>query len=440
MLYEAESGEFEIALAGDCLITRRLDVFREERFLMLRDLWKTADAGFINLESGVVHRYLEGHHNLGGMYMTVEPHILDDLKWFGINMVSCANTHSFDYGEEGIETTIGYLDAAGITHAGTGRNLREARSPGYLDTARGRVALISCTAHVRPWAVAGEQRPDTSGRPGYSPLRWTTVYTVDQQTFDNVRQLGALLGDDGERAAAREGGSSTFDDTEAEYELFGLAFKVGDAVNANTLVHHGDMEEIAKQVREARRAADYVIVAMHCHERKFKERHEKPDFVREFAHRVLDEGADIFAGHGTQSLGVEIYRKKPIFYDLGRFIDQKETVRYLPAEAYSRYGLWHDATPSDFYDLRYPTEAGGSPSQALGWQQTFAKCVYAGGSLKEVRLYPVDLGHDRPISQRGRPVLADEESGPSILARIAQMSSRYGTDIQVTDGYGVINV
>ena len=270
--------------------------------------------------------------------MTVEPHILDDLKWFGINMVSCSNTHSFDDGEEGIETTIGYLDAAGITHAGTGRNLREARSPGYLDTARGRVALISCTAHVRPWAVAGEQRPDTSGRPGYSPLRWTTVYTVDQQTFDNVRQLGALLGDDGE------------------------------------------------------------------------------------------------------SLGVEIYRKKPIFYDLARFIDQKETVRYLPAEAYSRYGLWHDATPSDFYDLRYPTEAGGSPSQALGWQQTFAKCVYAGGSLKEVRLYPVDLGHDRPISQRGRPVLADEGSGPSILARIAQMSSKYGTDIQVTDGYGVINV
>lgn len=60
MLDEAESGEFEIALAGDCLITRRLDVFREERFLMLRDLWKTADAGSINLESGVVHRYLEG--------------------------------------------------------------------------------------------------------------------------------------------------------------------------------------------------------------------------------------------------------------------------------------------------------------------------------------------------------------------------------------------
>ena len=58
MPYEAESGNFEIALGGDCILTRRLQVFREEAFLNLRHLWQSSDIGFINLESGVVHRYL----------------------------------------------------------------------------------------------------------------------------------------------------------------------------------------------------------------------------------------------------------------------------------------------------------------------------------------------------------------------------------------------
>ena len=35
--------------------------------------------------------------------------------------------------------------AAGITHAGTGQNLAEARMPGYLETKNGRVALIATT-------------------------------------------------------------------------------------------------------------------------------------------------------------------------------------------------------------------------------------------------------------------------------------------------------
>jgi poly-gamma-glutamate synthesis protein (capsule biosynthesis protein) len=52
--------------------------------------------------------------------MTTEPHLLEDLKWLGINMVSCANNHAFNFGQEGIHSTIRYLDKAGITHAGTG--------------------------------------------------------------------------------------------------------------------------------------------------------------------------------------------------------------------------------------------------------------------------------------------------------------------------------
>src|SRR5512139_3101002 len=127
MLYESEWGDFSLMLLGDVMPTRRLAVFGEERYLKLREICVSADATFANLETAV-HRYLEGHQNIsGGTYMTTEPQLLEDLKWLGVSLVSTANNHAFDYGEDGIMATCGYLDSAGIVHAGTGRHLREAR-------------------------------------------------------------------------------------------------------------------------------------------------------------------------------------------------------------------------------------------------------------------------------------------------------------------------
>ena len=44
MLYDAERGDFTIALTGDCMLTRRLSVFGEERFQALVNiLWNSGD-------------------------------------------------------------------------------------------------------------------------------------------------------------------------------------------------------------------------------------------------------------------------------------------------------------------------------------------------------------------------------------------------------------
>lgn len=43
---------------------------------------------------------------------------------------------------------------------------------------------------------------------------------------------------------------------------------------------------------------------------------------REFAHAVIDRGADLYYGHSAHLFqGVEVYRGKPILYDTGDFID-----------------------------------------------------------------------------------------------------------------------
>ena len=44
MLYDAETGDFAIALTGDSMLTRRLSVFGEERFQALVNiLWNSGD-------------------------------------------------------------------------------------------------------------------------------------------------------------------------------------------------------------------------------------------------------------------------------------------------------------------------------------------------------------------------------------------------------------
>ena len=57
----------------------------------------------------------------------------------GVNLVSCANNHSYDYGEGGVLTNLKHLRHSDLVHAGTGRNLSEARAPAYMDTPNGRV-------------------------------------------------------------------------------------------------------------------------------------------------------------------------------------------------------------------------------------------------------------------------------------------------------------
>ena len=194
MLYDAEGGDFTIALTGDCMLTRRLSVFGEERFQALVNILRETDATFTNLET-TVHTWDEGTPGITqGTFMTTDPSLLKDLKWTGIKIVSCANNHAFDYGEGGILATIKHLDEAGLVHAGSGKNLAEARVPAYLDTPHGRVALIAATAAFRPWNKAGEQRPDLRGRPGINPLGFRTTYTVDSRTFEELRRASSELG------------------------------------------------------------------------------------------------------------------------------------------------------------------------------------------------------------------------------------------------------
>src|SRR2546422_9974351 len=80
--------------------------------------------------------------------------LLKELQWIGFNLFGAANNHSLDYGIEGLRIHSRVLQEAGVTFAGIGENLGEARAPAYLETARGRMALVSCASTFSPSSPA----------------------------------------------------------------------------------------------------------------------------------------------------------------------------------------------------------------------------------------------------------------------------------------------
>jgi poly-gamma-glutamate synthesis protein (capsule biosynthesis protein) len=64
-----------------------------------------------------------------------------------------------------------------------------------------------------------------------------------------------------------------------------------------------------------RKDSDIVVASFHWGLHK-----DVLDYMREIAHSAIDAGADVVVGHGPHySLGVEVYKGKPIFYGLGSF-------------------------------------------------------------------------------------------------------------------------
>src|SRR5262249_41247929 len=300
MTYASESGNFSIAVAGDCMLTRRLRVFDEPAFLALAKIFRDCDAGTANLES-VVRHWDEGTPGITqGTFMTTPPELLEDIKWFGINIVACANNHAFDYGEGGLMATIRHLDGAGIAHAGSGANLAEARMPGYLDTRGGRVAILATTATFRPWNRAAAQRPDLRGRPGINPFGFKNTYTVDGEAFEQLQRISRELGFEQKRIRQR---SHFFSESEApaeraeELSLLSCGFVRGNGVKVSSEGEKVDIEDNLRWIREARRQADWVVVNFHTHEyghgslvaaKTQTELSEPADFLRAFARAAID--------------------------------------------------------------------------------------------------------------------------------------------------------
>ena len=427
---------------GDAFISKRLSTNTDTDFTSLIDMVRTADAAFVNLETSI-HAF-EGYpigEGKSDAYAQADPYIAEELAWAGFGLVSRANNHSMDYSAEGLMATSDYLDAAGITHAGAGADLGEARSPAYLETSEGIVSLVSATTYYLGHASAS--RKDVPGRPGVNPLRMDTYYDLSPQDYETVRKVASGLGVLSP-SAPRDQKEFTFNRE--------TRFRLSDVTKVTRTARKLDWDGNLKAVREASRLSDFTVFTLHDHYASekappgFKPREAPLEQVREFAHASIESGADVFVGHGPHVLrGLEIYRGKPIFYSLGNFVFQSTLITRQPSDLFERWGLGDDASTADLYEKREapPNHFFDDPEY---WFSVAAECQYSGKALKEVKLHPLTLDYDarKPLKEQrtkaGIPRLAKGSEADKIMKEMIRLSEPYGTKIVAKERFAQVEL
>ncbi|WP_019119664.1 CapA family protein [Brevibacillus massiliensis] len=433
------SDDLSIALTGDSIIARRISVYNDEPTKKLVRMTKESDVAFTNLE--VLPNDFAGHPaaRSDGAHFAAHSWVHDELMDLGFTLYSCANNHALDYGVEGLLTAISELESRKLAYAGVGRSLAEARMPVYYDTDAGTIAMLSCASTFFEEQSAGEQRPDVQGRPGINPLRFDTIYEVTTDQLEVLKRIALDLGLENQRQEFVKLGFAADPQDPAILPLSDTNLRVAGTLNANfraadtpairTEPNKQDMEEICKWVREAKSRADVVIVSLHAHEQG-KTREHPAEFIRAFAHRIVDEGADIVVGHGPHLLrGMEMYSGRPIFYSLGNFIGQNELVYKLPNDSYKRFNIDPTLTPSEVFRLRSQDGKRGFPGDKLYWQTVMPICRFQAGKLRGIKIVPVALTKgDTPI-KRGRPYAAIGTQAEEIIGKFGELSLVYGIEI-----------
>ena len=371
-----------ITLTGQSMIRSDMRATAPSEVSIIKGLLK-GDVIFTNLEAAVAEK---GQSVQEGRGFLTPPAALDALTTFGFNLIALAGNHAFDLRVAGIQNTIREANARKIVHAGTG-TLAEASAPGYLRTSKGTVALVaSASGLIAPGARA------TAAQPGVNELRV---------------QAGDRL-------------------NEATEDLPG--------VPANS-PNQEDARRILQSIRQARAHADIVVVYEHNHvfgNRAFStiftegmpERLAPNVWLRTWTHAEIDAGADVIVMHGAPLLhGVEIYRGRPIFYDLGNFIyNVPATLTYI--------------------------------DEPMAWETAVAYVEFQGKRLTSVTLRPVVLnpiGQGQPdvhnpyadnefLHTRGLPSPATGARAGFILRRVADASKPFGTTMNVVDDTATITV
>jgi poly-gamma-glutamate synthesis protein (capsule biosynthesis protein) len=331
-----------VVLMGQALLQHDLTDAQWPAANKFRSFVSGADAVFTDLETAIKGRYAEAPVREGTFLHAADARIVDRLANVGINLFATANNHAYDFGPGGIRDALDALEARHLAHAGTGMTLAKAAAPGLLATEAGTVALVAMASGS---IAAGGMA--TANKPGVNEVRRGPGKDLDE----------------------------------------------------------ADVGRYLASIKTAAASADIVIAYQHNHYWE-KDMADTPPWQRTLARRAIDAGASIFAAHGAPLLhGIEIYKGRPIFYDLG--------------------GLFFQTVTKPGY---YPPEV---------WQSVVVdcRCTKAGFeriSLTAVQLNDTGTGGPADMTTRGMPRLAEGTEGKPILQRLARLSENYGTRFTFT--------
>jgi poly-gamma-glutamate synthesis protein (capsule biosynthesis protein) len=207
-------------------------------------------------------------------------------------------------------------------------------------------------------------------------------------------------------------------------------------IGAPYQMHDGDRRALLEAVVEGKTRSDFMTFAIHSHQFADARGGERggglpptddldtnpsiADSLPVLAKQAIDAGGDAFLGSGVHVLSaIEIYKGRPIFYGLGEFFRQMDVV------GLSGMG---------------PLTRGESNSPPIKYDSIVAVSRFAGGTLAEARLHPIELTDDVRMAHRGVPRLASADGARRILARLQALSAPLGTTIAIEGQVGVIRL
>ncbi|MBI4329691.1 MAG: CapA family protein [Chloroflexi bacterium] len=230
---------------------------------------KEGDISFCHLERILSTRGCLQYRGHSTWESRGDPENVKSLVFAGFNVVSHAGNRCFDYGPEALLDSVDTLRRNGIQAVGAGRDIAEARTPMVLERKGIKVGFL---AYCSVLPVEYEAR---EGKPGCAPLRVSTYYEAQ-------------------------------------------GYQPGTPPKIITVPREDDVLAMEEDVRKLRNQVDAIVVSIHWGQDYIPEMLAM--YQPKMGHRAIDAGADLIIGHHGHTIrGIEIYKRRAIFYCVGSF-------------------------------------------------------------------------------------------------------------------------
>jgi hypothetical protein len=254
--------EITLLGVGDIVIDREKP---ESIFQHTAQVLRTADISYANCDQ----TYSDLGSSVRGHGTNSESRNFPALLYAGFDVISLANNHTLDMGEENLLDTLNRFNQAGLPYVGAGKNIAEARKPVILERKGTKVGFLAYSCVFPKGFEAGPQKPGLAG---------IRVWTIYEQTD----------------------------------------YQPGTPPNIVTIPYSEDLKAMEEDVKKLRSQVDVVVVAFHWGVHIVPR--VIPMYCFEVGHAAIDAGADLILGaHAHILKGVEMYKGKAIFYSTNNF-------------------------------------------------------------------------------------------------------------------------
>jgi hypothetical protein len=311
---------------GDILIDRDNP---DTLFQYVADVLRSGDITFANCEQV----YSDKVKRMKEIASYSDPRNIPALINAGIDIISLANNHTLDCGQEALLDTIVRLKEAGLPYIGVGKNISEARQPVILERKGTRIGFLAYCCIGPDGYEAGENKP------GFAPVRsWTLYQQVDPQPGTPPRII--------------------------------------------SVPYTNDLAAMVEDIKKLKAQVDLTVVSYHWGQH-FLPR-VIPMYCFDIGHAAVDAGADLILGtHAHMLKGIEVYKGAVIFYSTGNFaieLGPGTIIGKTPIEALKGIQKLYKFTP----DPEYTT----SPCHPEAKHTLIVRAVIENGMIKRVSYIP----------------------------------------------------